>query len=163
MWIALVICLLVLICWIFLAPLEFQVDTRVPHASLRWITIGTAMLLYENDKWLLKIRVLFFYKQWELEKIGSGKKKDRIKKIKPKKKGIKMKSIGKLINVLRSFHVTHWEMAIDTGDVIRNAWLYPLNFYAPVHHHLFINFSDDNYLLFEARNSPWKLAYAFIR
>jgi hypothetical protein len=112
---------------------------------------------------VLKIRVLFFYKQWELEKIGSGKKKDRIKKIKPKKKGIKMKSIGKLINVLRSFHVTHWEMAIDTGDVIRNAWLYPLNFYAPVHHHLFINFSDDNYLLFEARNSPWKLAYAFIR
>jgi hypothetical protein len=47
--------------------------------------------------------------------------------------------------------------------VIKNAWLYPLNFYSRVHQHLFINFSDDNYLLFEARNSPWKLVYAFIR
>jgi hypothetical protein len=65
--------------------------------------------------------------------------------------------------LLKTFRVTHWEIAIDTGDVIKNAWLFPLNFYPPVHRHLFINFSDENYLLFEARNSPWKLVYAFMR
>jgi hypothetical protein len=65
--------------------------------------------------------------------------------------------------LLKTFRVTQWEIAIDTGDVIKNAWLYSLNFYSPVYHHLFINFSDENYFLLETRTSPWKLAYAFIR
>jgi hypothetical protein len=164
MWIILVTFLLLVACWLFFAPIEFQIDTRVPHASVRWITIGNAILEYENERWILKLRLLFFYKQWDLGKIDfAKKKKKRLKKVKPKKRSAKTKSIKKVLNVLRTFRVTHWEMAIDTGDVVNNAWLYPLNFYAPVHDHLFINFSDDNYLLLEARNSPWKLAYSFIR
>ena len=164
MWIVLVIFLLVLICWIFLAPIEFQIDTRVPHARVRWISIGNAVVEYLDDRWVLKLRLLFFYKQWELGKIGSAKKKKkRLQKPKSKERRVKTKSIMKVFHVLRTFRVTHWEIAIDTGDVIENAWLYALNFYAPVHRHLFINFSDENYLLLEARNTPWKLAYAFIR
>lgn len=162
-WILLVVFFLLVACWLFFAPLEFQIDTRVPHASVRWISIGNAIVEYENGKWVLKLRVLLFYGQWELGKIGSARKKKQEKKFKPKKRRVKTKSITKLFNLLRTFRITHWEMAIDTGDVIKNAWLYSLNFYWPVHRHLFINFSDDNYLFLEARSSPWKMVYAFIR
>ncbi|MFI5187142.1 MAG: hypothetical protein ACHQF0_10480 [Chitinophagales bacterium] len=159
--IVILIFFLLLLCWLFFSPLEFQVDTRTPQASLRWISIGTAIIIYENDKWLLKIRVLFFSKQWDLEKLLFKEKKiKRIKKVKRKRKNI---WFGKFLNLIKTFRVTKWQIAIDTGDCIKNAWLYPLNFYPSTRHHLLINFSDENYFLIVIRNAPWKLAYAFMK
>ena len=67
------------------------------------------------------------------------------------------------MNAAKTFRIIKWQIALDTGDSIQNAWLYPLNFFPYTSHHLYINFEEENYLLLEVRNAPWKLAYVFIR
>ena len=67
------------------------------------------------------------------------------------------------MKLIKTFRVTNWKVAIDTGDTVKNAWLYPLNFIPDTRRHLHINFEDENYLVFSVRNAPWKLAYAFFR
>ena len=152
-----------LLSWFFVAPLELQIDTRTPEASLRWISIGRAVIVYEDEKWLLKLRIWFFSKQWEVEKLLLGeKKKKQIKKTAPKRKR-KKRSIKKFLNAAKTFRVTKWQIALDTGDSVQNAWLFPLNFFPYTLDHLYINFEDENYLLLKVRNVPWKLAYAFMR
>lgn len=161
-WLIIFLILSLILLWIFFTPLELDIDTRIPQASLRWISIGRAIVIYEDEKWLLKIRILFFSRQWDLEElIFREKKKKRIKKVKRKRK--KTMGLRKIFNLLKTFRVTQWQMAIDTGDNVRNAWLYSLNFLPYAHGHLYVNFFDENYLLLKIRNALWKLAYAFMR
>ena len=164
MWITIIIILLLILCWLFLNPLELQIDTRTPQASLRWINIGKAIVTYDNEKWWLKVRVLFFYKQSDLEKLifAKKKKKKRVNRIAKKRKP-GMNKFKKFLKVAKTFRVTKWQIAIDTGDTVKNAWLYPLNFSAYTWKHVYINFTDENYIVLSIRNTPWKLAYAFLR
>ena len=67
------------------------------------------------------------------------------------------------LNRLKSFRVIEWCIAIDTGDKIKNGWLYPLNFSPYTRQHLYINFMDENYLVLRIRNAPWMLAFAFLK
>jgi hypothetical protein len=164
-WIIILIFLFLILCWLFLAPLEFQIDTRTPQASLRWLSIGKAIVVCENDKWWVRMRVLFFHKQWDLEKLifSEKKKKNRGKQIQKGRKKREMKRLRRFVNLLKTFKVTKWQIAIDTDDYVGNAWLYALNFFPYTRQHLYINFADENYLVLKIRNAPWKLAYAFMR
>jgi len=163
-WIILSIFLFLIICWLFIAPLELQVDTRIPKACLRWATIGRAIVTYQDDRWLLNLRVLFFRKQWDLQKlIGRKRKRTSDKRERKKTTGKKRNPARKFLNVIKTFRVNKWQIAIDTGDVTKNAWLYALNFSPNMRQHLYINFTDENYLLLIVRNAPWKLAYAFLK
>lgn len=130
---------------------------------LRWVMVGRAMVEYD-EKWSLKVNVLFFHKQWDLEKIifKEKKKRRRVHPRKKKKKG-KENRLSKFLNVLKSFRITKWQLAIDTGDTVKNAWLYPLNFSVHSWNHLRINFTDENYLVLVIRNTPWKIAYAVLK
>ena len=163
-WIFILIFLLLILCWLVLAPLEFQIDTRTPQASLRWISIAQAIVKYENDTWWLRLNIFFYRKQWDLEKLIFTKRQKK-KRAKPRKKG-KMparKKLRKFLNLMRSFRVAKWQIAIDMGDVTKNAWLYPLNFLQYTRQHLYINFMDENYVMMVIRNTPWKMAYAFLK
>lgn len=163
-WIIIPIFLFLILCWLFLAPLELQIDTRTPQASLRWISIGKAILVYESDKWWLRLNVLFFHKQWDLEKlILEKRKKTKRQRPRKKKKVHKTGRLKKFFNLAKSFRIIKWQLAMDTGDVIKNAWLYPLNFSRYTRQHLYINFVDENYLVMIIRNAPWKMAYAFLK
>ena len=163
MWLLVLIFLLLILCWLFFAPLELRIDTRIPLLSVQWKTIGKASLTYEDETWLFKLRVLFFYKEWNLEKIVfHEKKRERIKKSRTRQRK-PFHWLGKGLYILRTFRVAKWEIAIDTGDVIKNAWLYQLNFYSSTRRHLFVNFVDENYFLLVIRNAPWRLVYAFVR
>ena len=163
MWIILPIFLLLIICWLFIAPLELQIDTRIPRACLRWVAIGQVVITYQNDYWWLNLRVLFFHKQWDLAKLVFQKKKTKAKRKRKLTTGKKIHRARKFFNVIKTFQVKKWQLAIDTGDVTRNAWLYALNFTPSTRRHLYINFTEENYLLVIIRNAPWKLAYAFIK
>jgi hypothetical protein len=163
-WIIIIIFLLLILCWLLFTPLELKVDTRTPHVSLRWITIGKATVVYENERWLLKLWILFFHKQWELEKLIFAKKK-RKTRVKPgrKKRKSGADKLKKFVNVIKTFRITKWKIAIDTEDTVTNAWLYPLNFSRYTWNHLYVNFADENYMVITIRNVPLKLAYAFLR
>jgi hypothetical protein len=160
-WVIILILPFLILGWLLLAPLQIQIDTRIPEISFRWISIGRAKLIFEEDKWWLKISVLFFFKRWDIEEL-IFKSNKKVNTLKPKRRVRKYKWLSKLFNLTTTFRVTKWQIAMDTGDYARNAWLYPLNFYAATRHHLYINFLDENYFLLEIRNSPWKLIMAFI-
>ena len=119
-------------------------------------------MVYEQGKWWLKVSVFFFVKRWELEEL-IFKPKKKVKKNRPKTKTGHSKWFGKLLHLMKTFRVTKWRIAIDTGDDVRNAWLYSLNFYPGVGHHFHVNFFDETYLLLEIRNAPWKMAYALMK
>jgi hypothetical protein len=148
-----------------LAPIEIQIDTRIPRASLRWISIGRAFVLYDEDKWWLKMHIGFFHKQWDLEKLifDRRKKIKKAKTVRKKKKPPRARKLRKFLNLLKTFRVTRWQLAIDSGDEVRNAWLYPLNFFPQTWRHLYVNFMDENYLIITIRNALWKLTYAFLK
>jgi hypothetical protein len=120
--------------------------------------------VYENEKWLLKLWILFFHKQWELEKLIFAKKKKK-KQVKPirKKRKSGLDKLKKFVNAIKTFRITNWKIAIDTEDTITNAWLYPLNFSRYTSDHFYVNFVDENYMIITIRNVPWKLAYALLR
>ena len=162
MWVIVFILPLLILGWLLLAPLQLQIDTRIPEISFRWISVGKAKIVYEQDKWWLKISVFFFFKQWDLEGL-IFKPKKKVRKNRPKTKRGFSKWLRKLFNLLKTFRVTKWRIAIDTGDDVRNAWLYSLNFYPGISRHFCVNFFDENYLLLEIRNAPWKMVYALMK
>ncbi|HEV8506892.1 MAG TPA: hypothetical protein VGQ53_15885 [Chitinophagaceae bacterium] len=129
---------------------------------MRWITVGKAKLVYEQDKWWLRISVFFFSKEWDLSKLTYERKK-RVRKVKPKRRTKKPNWLRRLLNMGRSFRITRWQIAIDSGDGMKNAWLYPLNFHPAFRNHLNVNFFDENYLFLEIRNAPWKIIYALMK
>jgi hypothetical protein len=160
---AVVALLLLVVCWLLLSPFQLQIDTRIPVAYFQWISIGKAVLVYEKDAWRLKIQLLFFKKEWLLEKLLTAKKKTTPAAATVKKKNAKKISLPKIFALLKTFRVVNWQIAADTGNYPLNAWLCPLNFYPPFRSHLVINFNDENYVAATVRNSPWKLLYAWIR
>ena len=162
MWLIFILILLVLIlAWIFIAPLQIQIDTRIPEVYVRWVSLGKAKLVFDEDKWWLKISVFFISKKWELEKLLHNPRK-KVKKVKLKPGTKKSKFLRRLFKIIKSSRITRWQIAIDTGDNVKNAWLYHLNFY-PAFCHLHINFFDENYLFLEIRNAPWKMVYALMK
>jgi hypothetical protein len=162
-WLILIIFFLAL-SWLLFTPLELQVDTRVPEVYFRWFSIGKATVTYQNEKWWLNVRVLFFHKQWDLQRlILTGKKKKKIGRRRQKQATSGAGKLRKFLNVFRSFQLIKWKTAIDTGNAIDNAYLYPLNFLPHIRKHCHINFGGENYLVFKIRNTAWKLAYAFLK
>ena len=73
------------------------------------------------------------------------------------------KLLKKMPRVAKTFRVSEFRLAIDTGDYIRNAQLYPLNFLPHGYQHLFVNFNDENFLVLKIINRPWKILYGFLR
>ncbi|MFI5133127.1 MAG: hypothetical protein ACHQEB_02270 [Chitinophagales bacterium] len=145
-----------------ISPILIQIDTRIPKAELRWVSIGK-ILLWHEEEWWLSFQVFFFRKKIRLAaikttttKIGKepGKKKRKLKMI---------QLLKKMIRVMKTFRVIEWQLGIDTGDYVRNAWLYPLNFLPDSRGHMQINFRDENYFFIRIKNHPWKILYAYLR
>jgi hypothetical protein len=161
-WIIILIFPMLVLCWLLIAPVRLNIDTRIPEISFQWMTVGKAKMVYEDDKWRFKISVLFFFKQWEVKDLFFKPKK-KTEKQRHKAKSKYFKWVRKLLNVIKTFRVTNWQIAVDTGDNVGNAWLYSLNFYPAMGRHFHVNFFDESYLLLELRNAPWKMVYALIK
>jgi hypothetical protein len=141
-----------------------EVDTRIPWAGVRWITIGKASVWYEKE-WWFSVQILFYRKTMRFSDIKPARKKIREGDVKKKrKKKVKLsRMLKKMIRVIRTFRVTEWQLAVDTGDYTLNAQLYPLNYLPYAFEHLDINFRDTNFLVLKIRNRPWKILRAFLR
>jgi hypothetical protein len=163
-WVIGIAALLILILyWLLVSPLVIEIDTRLPQAELRWISIGNVRIWYENE-WWLSMRIFFFRKTIRLAKIKNKSKKNKspIEK-KPKRRMKPKRILVKAWRVIKTFRVTEWRLAVDTGEYVHNAQLYPLNYLPYTFEHLYINFRDENFLVLKIRNRPWKMLYAFLR
>lgn len=163
-WIILLLIILIP-AWILLSPMEFKIDTRVPIIMIRWKAIGSAVLLFENEEWWLKIRVLFFSKKWNLiQMFFSGKKKRaKINKKRRKENVRKKKTLFRILKVLKTFRIVEWEIAYSTEDNVKNAYWYWLNFFPLTRQHVHINFINENYLIVVIKNKIGRMLYAFIK
>lgn len=162
---AIVLFLILFICWILTAPLQIEIDTRIPAASFRWKTIGHAAIWYDEE-WMIDLQLLFYHKQltvWSLIKSKSSKTSDHSKKKKKVKQRSQAILFKKAKRVIRSFAVKEWRLALDTGNYTRNAQLYPLNFIPPFANHIVVNFTGENYFVLKIQNRAWKIIYALLR
>ena len=148
-----------LVCWLIFSPIIIQFDTRVPKAELRWISIGKVLLWYEGE-WWLSFRILFFRKKISLASISISPKKIEKKR---RQKTNRALLLRKMFRVLKIFRIQEWQLSIDTGNYLYNAWLYPVNFLPYSYGHLYINFNNENYFFIKVRSSPWKMIYAYLR
>jgi hypothetical protein len=164
LWIVLLLIILLPV-WILLSPLEFKIDTRVPVIMIRWKAIGSAALIFENEEWWLKIRVLFFSKKWNLIRmfLPARKRQKKINKIRRKKKRSERERIFKFFKIFRTFQVVQWEVAFSADDYEKNAYWYWLNFFPLTRQHVHINFMDENYLILIIKNRIGRIVYAFIK
>jgi hypothetical protein len=155
--------ILILICWILFAPLELFVDTRAATIHLRWMGIGKAVVIYEDNNWWLKARVLFFSKKWNMAKLimKKSKRKERSSATSKHKKR-KQFPAQKFQHLIKTFRIKSWQLSVDMGDNVLNAWFYPLNFIAPTRQHLWINFTGENYLAITIKNTPARMLHAWI-
>jgi hypothetical protein len=156
--------LLLFLCWLLFSTIECSIDTRIPQLIIRWRTIGGAMLVFENDAYIIRIKVPFFKREWNLEKlILQERKKPAAPKKKKKTSPAKRPPFKKIINVIKTFSIRQFEWAYGSDDFIKDAWLYALNFHPAAKQHVHINFTGENYLLLKIRNAPWRIIYAWIR
>ncbi|OQP40144.1 hypothetical protein A4D02_14525 [Niastella koreensis] len=165
MWLIIILgTLVLLVCWLLVAPVELEIDTIHAQAAVHWISIGSVRVWYEEE-WWFSIQVFFFHKTMPFSQMKKGPKKATatLENGKQKKK-LKTKSIlKKVTQVIGSLQITEWRLAIDSGEYNLNARLYPLNFLSWTAGHLFINFQGNNYLVAKLRAQPWKIALAFIK
>jgi hypothetical protein len=161
-----VICILMLlflnISWLLLSSVTIEVDTRVPGALMQWGTIGNARLWYE-DKWWLTMQILFYKKTLLVSQIK--RKPRKIGTVKKRaKKAMNISRILKIIfQITKTFRVTYWSLAVDTGDYAINAPLYVLNFFPNTSKHVRVNFHNENYLVLKAKNSLWNILHVYLR
>ena len=150
--------------WLLFSPLQLDIDTRSASAELRWLSIGGVRIWYEEE-WWMSARILFYRKTIRVSRMKATSKKVKKAPVKVKQEGKinRARMMRKAIRAIRTFRVTEWQLAVDTGDYAGNACLYPLNFLPGTAGHLHINFSEENFLVIKTRNSPWKLLYAFLR
>lgn len=164
LWILLSLILL-LPAWLLLSPLEFKIDTRVPVIMVRWKSIGSATLLYEDEEWWLNIRVWFFSGKWNLLQMifADRKKNKKVAQSPVKKSGRKHMPVSRFFKILKTFQIVQWEIAVSADDNTVNARRYWLNFFPLTRGHIHVNFFDENYLVLIIRNKAWRMAYAFIK
>lgn len=161
-WIVILSFLLFFLFWILLSPVVFEIDTRLPRATLQWTGIGNAWIWYDEE-WWFSFRILFYQKEILLSEIKRKNKseKNREKSQRPKKNRIWL--FKKIIKVIRSFKIKEWQVGIDTGDFVRNAQLYPINFVPTTFRHLYVNFHGDTFLFIRIQNNVWRIIYSLIR
>jgi len=159
--ILLVFCLL--LSWLFFSKIVLEVDTRIARAEVRWQGIGSVKIWYDDEWWVI-VSVPFYGKTIRFADIKKGSRKKRGRKVIRKSKRFKMISVlRKTIRVIKSFHVSEWQLGVDTGDSTRNAQFYYLNFLGPAYGHFHVNFNDENFLVLKLHSHPWNILYALIR
>lgn len=154
--------LLFIALWLLFTPIIIEGDTRVPYLRFRWRGIGKAEITYQEN-WLLKWRLLFFGRTIDLEKSSAKRISKKTVSHQKKKKMKAGTMLRKMVRIIKTFRVDHWQLALDTGDNTLTAQLYPVNFMPGMKGHLEVNFNGVNYFRFRIRNRAWKILIAYLK
>lgn len=150
------------------APLVLEFDTRRSVYRLDWWYLLRAWVEPAENDIFIHGQVLFFRRRWSLIELLARRRehKDETKKPKRKKKSGRFgwKNVKRL---MKTFSVDRFDIAVDTGDVVLNAMLFPiaevLHYVLNVRHKGFhINFIGDNHLDLKISNRAGRLAWAFV-
>ncbi|MCX2719616.1 hypothetical protein [Lentiprolixibacter aurantiacus] len=170
LWITLGLLALIVL-YVLFVPLILYIDTDERRAYLQIKGLAKASIeAHETELIRIRLDTLFthFY-FYPIRKIFESKEGEKTK-AKDKKRNRSKKDTsdwmryGKIgRRLLQSFQVRKFRVAIDTGDCIQNARLFPVA--AFVDRYLFdfqVNYQDRNYLGVHLANRPVNILKAFI-
>lgn len=168
--IVLVILIGSLLLWLLISPIYLVLDTRIPVVTLRWAGLGLATLMYAEEDWWVRVRFWFFKRSWSLTKTmfaeknrkSESTKRDKNRRLK-KSPARRRLTARKMADLMLTFKVEQLKLAYCSSDYSENGRWYFLNLIPPFNKHLFINFSDENFLLLKIRNNGWRIAGAFFK
>ncbi|HPE57141.1 MAG TPA: hypothetical protein P5514_12240 [Bacteroidales bacterium] len=148
--------------WLLLAPLYLYIHTGESRyeAGMRSLFKGKFV---EGAYGLPEVRVtiLFYSFQVPVVRFGSEKKKQgkaKSKKKKSKKSRLNLKTIRLILKivwkVMRSFKLKKFSLNIDTGNVITNAYLFPVfAVFGGRKYQLSVNYASKNEFIIHYQNN----------
>lgn len=157
-----------LLLWLLLVPFELEIDTTKGVFRFEWKTIARVLWLPEEGWDVVKVDAPFFHKKISSAAIKSRRSPRR--KVspdapKPAPKRLASKWAWRVVPaVLRSFQVRRCVLWLDTGDYVRNAWLYPVfGLLQNQRIRVVVNFLGKNDLSVLVQNSLGRMAWAALR
>lgn len=167
----LIICafLLLIVTVVLWAPLVLELDSSRSVYRLDWWYLIRARVTPAADDLFIDGRILFFKKRWSVIELAAKRSEKKEKQASKKKKQQKKRSRlswNAFKRIMHTFTVHRFDIALDTGDVITNAMLFPI---AEVLHHslrvrqggFHINFVGDNHIDLKISNRAGRVAWAF--
>lgn len=161
--------LLLMLAVLLWAPLVLELDSRRSVYRLDWWYLLQAHVTPAPDDLFIHGRILFFKKRWSVIELLAKQREKKEKKAEKKQQRKKKRhfSWDAVKRILHTFTVHRFDIALDTGDVITNAMLFPL---AEVLHHslrvshtgFHVNFTGDNHIDLKISNRAGRVAWAFI-
>lgn len=130
LWILWILGVLILLVTVFMAlPLVLEIDTEREIFLAKWQGIFAVRAIPGADGWRFFFKIFFFEKEW-FPKMGTpSPPKISPKKPVRKKAGSpfslrKMAQLAK--NLFRAVNLKRLKIDWDTGDFVKNAWLFPV-------------------------------------
>ena len=155
----------ILVTYLLLVPIILSINTQKNDYYIQ--LKGLAKANFEpHEEELLRIKLKVFFMTFYFYPIDEYYKRKRVKKLKSKKHKIKSRkhlSLKKGLQVLKTFKVKQFVIDMDTGDVVKNAKLYPAFAFLNYHVGGFnINFQGRNQLAVRLQNRPIDIIKLFI-
>ena len=155
----------ILVTYLLLMPIILFIDTANNEYYIQLKGLARAYIEPHKEE-IIRIKLNIFFMKFYFFPINDFIKRNKTKKIKPKKHKTKRRkhlSISKGLQVLKTFKVKQFAIDLDTGDVIQNAKLFPafafLNYYKGGFN---INFEGRNRLVVCVQNRPIDIIKLFI-
>ena len=154
--------IILLVTFLLLTPIIFELDSETGQFELRIAGIAKANLILEDQLWL-QFRVLIFKFRIDPFKPGKKKPQEEIKRKKNRKK-ISFKALAtKSSALVQSFHIRKFHCDMDSGNFLLNSWLYHVfHFIDPSHRHWNINFIGRTNIALTIENNLLRLIRAML-
>ncbi len=155
----------ILVTYLLLVPIILSINTQKNDYYIQLKGIAKANIEPHEEE-LLRIKLKVFFMTFYFFPIDEYYKRKQVKKLKSRKhktKSRKRLSLKKGLQVLKTFKVKQFVIDMDTGDVVKNAKLYPAFAFLNYHVGGFnINFQGRNQLAVRLQNRPIDIIKLFI-
>jgi hypothetical protein len=155
----------ILVTYLLLMPIILSINTQKNEYYIQLKGLAKANI-EPDEKEIIRIRLKVFFMTFYFFPIEEYYKRERVKKLKPKKHKTKSREhfgLSKGLKVLKTFKIKQFAINIDTGNVITNAKLYPA--FAFLNYHIGgfnVNFQGRNQLAVRLQNRPIDIIKLFI-
>jgi hypothetical protein len=155
----------ILVTYLLLMPIILSINTQKNEYYIQLKGLAKANI-EPDEKEIIRIRLKVFFMTFYFFPIEEYYKRERVKKLKPKKHKTKSREhfgLSKGLKVLKTFKIKQFVIDIDTGNVITNAKLYPA--FAFLNYHIGgfnVNFQGRNQLAVRLQNRPIDIIKLFI-
>ena len=167
--------LFLILIWLLVIPIQIIVNSDGPFLKVNIVSIGSAGVYLVENIPVLRIDVPFVKKDIPFTSFrGKSKKEKPVKTEKDKPKKSKKKSFSKkrlkwilrLFRIPGSFVLKRANVNIDTGDVITNAYMFPLFGYLDGHRKNWswsVNYFGEIEIYLILQSSVLRMIYVYLK